>query len=106
VKLQYSNPATGGFPMPTIGAFVQLLPAGFRGRSYRATDGTVYSAVEGRGRTRVNDKVLEWEEKDVFVVPSWAKVQHETDGDAVLFSFSDRPAQKALGLWREQVPCE
>jgi gentisate 1,2-dioxygenase len=24
----------------------------------------------------------------------------------VLFSFSDRPAQKALGLWREQVPCE
>jgi len=24
----------------------------------------------------------------------------------VLFSFSDRPAQKALGLWREHSPCE
>ena len=23
---------------------------------------------------------------------------------AVLFSLSDRPAQQALGLWREQVP--
>jgi gentisate 1,2-dioxygenase len=23
-------------------------------------------------------------------------------GDAVLFSFSDRPAQQALGLWRER----
>jgi gentisate 1,2-dioxygenase len=23
--------------------------------------------------------------------------------DAVLFSFSDRPAQQALGLWREKV---
>jgi len=22
----------------------------------------------------------------------------------VLFSFSDRPVQKALGLWREEVP--
>jgi gentisate 1,2-dioxygenase len=33
-------------------------------------------------------------------------VQHEAEGDAVLFSFSDRPAQKALGLWREQAPCE
>jgi gentisate 1,2-dioxygenase len=25
------------------------------------------------------------------------------DEEAILFSFSDRPAQKALGLWREQA---
>jgi gentisate 1,2-dioxygenase len=106
IKLQYSNPATGGYPMPTIGAFVQLLPAGFRGQPYRSTDGTVFSVVEGHGRTRIGDKVFEWQEKDVLVAPSWSRVQHEADGDAILFSFSDRPAQKALGLWREQVPCE
>src|SRR5882757_3816177 len=46
-KMQYTNPATGGFAMPTIGAFIQLLPAGFAGASYRATDGTVYCVVEG-----------------------------------------------------------
>src|SRR6185503_2539418 len=92
LKLQYSNPATGGYPMPTIGAFVQLLPPGFRGQPYRSTDGTIYSVVEGRGRTRVDGTLLEWEEKDVFVAPSWSKVQHETDATAVLFSFSDRPA--------------
>src|SRR5437870_12048677 len=40
LKMQYSNPATGGYPMPTIGAFIQLLPAGFQGLPYRATDGT------------------------------------------------------------------
>jgi gentisate 1,2-dioxygenase len=106
LKLQYANPATGGYPMPTIGAFMQLLPAGFRGCPYRSTDGTVYSVVEGRGRSQVAGKLLEWEEKDTFVVPSWAAVRHETDVDAVLFSFSDRPAQKALGLWREEAPCE
>jgi gentisate 1,2-dioxygenase len=39
---------------------------------------------------------------DVFVVPSWAQVSHQAAGDAVLFSFSDRAAQKALGLWREE----
>jgi len=104
LKLQYANPATGGYPMPTIGAFMQLLPAGFRGTPYRSTDGTVYSVVEGRGRSHIAGKILEWEEKDTFVVPSWAAVRHETDADAVLFSFSDRPAQKALGLWREQAP--
>ena len=106
VKLQYSNPATGGYPMPTIGAFVQMLPADFRGQPYRSTDGTIYSVVEGSGRTRIDGRVFEWREKDVFVAPSWSRVQHEADGNAVLFSFSDRPAQKALGLWREQVPCQ
>jgi gentisate 1,2-dioxygenase len=106
IKMQYVNPATGGYPMPTIGAFAQFLPEGFRGQPCRNTDGTVYCAVEGRGRTRVNDNVFEWNESDIFVAPSWSRVQHEADADSVLFSFSDRPAQKALGLWREHAPCE
>jgi gentisate 1,2-dioxygenase len=106
LKLQYNNPATGGYPMPTIGAFIQLLPKGYRGKPYRSTDGTVYCAVEGRGRTRIDGKMFEWETQDVFVAPSWSRVEHEAGADAVLFSFSDRPAQRALGLWREQAPCE
>ncbi len=101
-KMQYVNPATGGYPMPTIGAFIQMLAKGFKGKPYRSTDGTIYSVVEGRGRSRVGEQVFEWEPKDIFVVPSWCTVAHEADEEAVLFSFSDRPAQKALGLWREE----
>ncbi|HET7539158.1 MAG TPA: gentisate 1,2-dioxygenase [Polyangiaceae bacterium] len=101
VKMQYNNPATGGYPMPTIAAYLQLLPQNFRGEGYRSTDGTVYSVVEGRGRSRVGDRVFDWSAKDVFVVPSWCPVAHEAAEDAVLFSFSDRPVQKALGIWRE-----
>jgi gentisate 1,2-dioxygenase len=103
VKMQYVNPATGGYPLPTIGAFLQLLPAGFQGRSYRATDATVYCVVEGRGRSQIGTTSFVWGARDVFVVPSWHAVSHEAQNDAVLFSFSDRPAQKALGLWREEV---
>jgi gentisate 1,2-dioxygenase len=102
-KMQYVNPATGTYPIPTIGAFVQLLPKAFRGQPYRSTDGTVFSVVEGKGRSRIGDHVYEWEPKDVFVVPSWCPVSHEADAEAVLFSYSDRPVQKALGFWREQV---
>ena len=105
IKMQYTNPATGGYPMPTMGAFVQWLPRRFRGAPYRSTDATVFCAVEGRGRTRIDDREFEWEAHDVFIAPAWSKVSHEAGGDAVLFSFSDRPAQKALGLWREQCPC-
>jgi gentisate 1,2-dioxygenase len=99
--------APRGYPMPTMSAFLQLLPAGFRGEPWRATDATVYCVVEGAGRSHIGDQgagdqTLEWREHDVFVVPSWQRASHETEREAVLFGFSDRAAQQALGLWREE----
>lgn len=102
IKLQYANPATGGYPMPTMGAYMQLLPAGFHGQSYRSTDATVYCVREGEGVTQIGDQRIAWKVGDVFVAPSWAVTSHRATARSVLFSFSDRPAQKALGLWREQ----
>jgi gentisate 1,2-dioxygenase len=45
--------------------------------------------------------LVEWGPKDIFVVPSWQPVTHETSEEAVLFSYSDRPVQEKLGLFRE-----
>jgi gentisate 1,2-dioxygenase len=104
VKMRYINPATGGYPMLTIGAFMQFLPQGFRGEAYRSTDATIYSVVEGTGSTTIAGTTFEWQPRDIFVVPSWAPVWHSAASDAVLFSMSDRPAQIALNLWREQAP--
>jgi gentisate 1,2-dioxygenase len=101
-KLRYVNPASGDYAMPTIGTFIQLLPQGFATRPYRATDGTVYVAVEGTGESRVGDRVFGWGARDIFVVPSWVPVSHRAADEAVLFSYSDRPVQQKLGLWREQ----
>jgi len=106
IKMQYVDPSTGGYPMAAIGAYMQLLPAGFRGNSYRGTDSTIYSVVEGQGRTRIGDITFDWKERDIFVIPSWYPASHESQTESVLFSFSDRPAQKALGLWREQAPID
>jgi gentisate 1,2-dioxygenase len=61
----------------------------------------VLVAVEGTGETIVGDTVFRWKPRDVFVVPSWHTHRHHPDGEAVLFSFSDRPVQEKLGLWRE-----
>jgi len=102
IKLQYVNPGTGGYPMPTIAAFLQLLPKGIATSPYRSTDATIFCAVEGRGTTHVGDEALAWGPRDIFVAPSWTAVSHTAIDEAVLFSFSDRPAQKSLGLWREQ----
>jgi len=102
-KMQYVNPVTGGWPMPTIAAFIQYLPKGFEGTNARSTDGTIYCVVEGRGRSIVGDATFEWGPHDIFVAPSWVPVRHEASTDAVLFSYSDRPVQQAVGLWREDT---
>ncbi|HWA39549.1 MAG TPA: gentisate 1,2-dioxygenase [Burkholderiales bacterium] len=101
-KMQFINPTTGGPAMPTIGAFIQLLPKGLRTQPCRSTDGTVYCVVEGTGRARIGGEAFEFGARDVFVVPSWHPLALEADAETVLFSFSDRPAQQALGLWREK----
>ena len=100
VKMQFINPASGGSAIPTMGTFMQLLPKGFKGNGERVTDGTIYNVVEGRGRTTIGERTFDWGPRDIFVAPSWLPVSHEADDDAVLFSYSDRPVQKALGLWR------
>lgn len=101
-KMQFVNPLSGGHAMPTIAAFIQLLPARFRSQPYRATDGTIYSVVEGSGSVIIGTERFTFEPRDTFVAPSWMPVRFETTGETVLFSFSDRPGQEAMGLWREQ----
>lgn len=101
LKLRYTNPVTGDYAMPTMGTFIQLLPKGFRTALYRSTDATVFVPIEGRGRSTIGDEVFEWQARDIFVVPSWKTVTHEASEEAVLFSYSDRPIQEKLDLWRE-----
>ena len=102
-KMQFVNPATGGYAMPTMATFVQLLPAGFAGRGYRSTDATVFHVIEGEGTAVVGEQRIGFSARDTFVVPAWQPYRFEARGDAVLFSFSDRPVQRALDLWREEL---
>ena len=101
-RVRYSNPITGGWALPTMGAHLALLPQNFKGEGYRSTDGTIFVCVEGEGATTVDGATLEWRQNDVFVVPPWKRYAHTATKESVLFSISDRPAQEALGVWREE----
>lgn len=101
-KLRYVNPATGASPMPTMAAFTQWIPAGFETRGVRGTDGTIHVCLEGDGEAEIDGRTFSFAENDVFVVPSWHALKLRAGRDALLFSFSDRPIQQALGLWREE----
>ena len=106
VKLRYVNPLTGGSPMPTMQTFMQRLPAGFAGRPWRQTDGAVYSVVEGEGVAVVEGggqtQKFAFSPRDHFVVPSWHTARFSSERGCVLFSYSDRPVQEALGSHHEE----
>jgi gentisate 1,2-dioxygenase len=105
-KLRYVNPHTGGSPMPTMQTFMQRLPAGFAGLPYRQTDGAVFSVVEGSGRAVIashhGSYAFDFAPRDHFVIPSWHTLRLFSSAGCVLFSFSDRPVQLALGIHREE----
>ena len=101
-RVRYLDPRTGMDPLPTIAAHLSELPSGFNGESYRSSDGVVFAAVRGSGRTVLEHTSVDWTENDIFTVPTWTPYHHVASADAVLFSFSDRAAQERLDCWREQ----
>jgi gentisate 1,2-dioxygenase len=103
VILDYVNPLTGGPTLPTMAASLQLLRKDERMRAHRHTSSSVYHVAEGRGLSIVGGREFVWEEGDTFVVPSWTWHEHASaGGEAVLFSYNDRPIIDAFGLFREE----
>ncbi|HUC62428.1 MAG TPA: cupin domain-containing protein [Alphaproteobacteria bacterium] len=105
IILEYTNPANGEAVTTTMSFQVQLLRPGERTQAHRQTSSTAYCCIEGSGTTTVGDRVFEWGPNDMFVIPSWAPHAHangSTAKDAILYSVSDIPALKRLGLYREE----
>jgi gentisate 1,2-dioxygenase len=100
--LEFLNPANGGSIMPTISAHVRLLPAGFDSRDRRATDGTIFVVVEGRGAAVIDGEEISLNPRDILVVPSWKISSFHAKSQLVLFAYSDKACQEKLNLYREE----
>jgi gentisate 1,2-dioxygenase len=98
---EYRNPLTGGSVMPTMGAQLELISS--KSKFKRNTGSSIFQVASGHGWSEVGDRKFEWEEKDIFVVPSWTRYRHGASSEAVLFSFNDFPAMRALALYREEA---
>jgi gentisate 1,2-dioxygenase len=90
--------------MTTIQCAVQLLPAKQETETHRHTSTVMYHVFRGSGATQIGEQRFEWRQGDTFVVPLWYDHRHMNlaADDAILFSMSDAPALKALGLYREE----
>jgi gentisate 1,2-dioxygenase len=98
--LDYVDPVTGGYTMPTIACRLHGLPIGISTRRQRETSSRIYHVVRGTGSTVAGVKTLNWLPGDAFVVPGWCWSEHRASDDAVLFEMSDEPVLRATSLYR------
>jgi gentisate 1,2-dioxygenase len=104
--MHYTNPVTGGHVMATMGASMQLLRRGFTGKAHRHTGSFLYQVAKGKGYSVINGQRFDWQERDIFCVPSWAWHEHanaSSSEDACLFCFNDLPVMEKLALYAEQA---
>jgi gentisate 1,2-dioxygenase len=103
VKLRFANPANGKYPFPTMAAFMQFLPKGFEGKPWRTTENIVFNVSEGSGVVVIAGNRFAFSPHDIFVAPSWCDFAFHAHEDCVIFSYSDRAAQEAMGFHRDEA---
>ncbi|MTD52547.1 cupin domain-containing protein [Amycolatopsis pithecellobii] len=101
VSLEYINPVTGAGVLPTIGCYAHRIAARRPTVPRREVGSSVFVVYRGSGKSIIDGVEFAWGEGDVFVVPSWACVEHHANVESDLFSITDQPVIKALGLYRE-----
>ncbi|WP_408007963.1 cupin domain-containing protein [Pseudalkalibacillus sp. A8] len=103
LAVEYINPSNGKDANNRIGARMQMLPAGFKGKAHRHVHSNVYHVFKGKGHTVMNGIKFEWSEGDFFVIPSWVWHEHVNESeteDACLFSTNDLPIMEAFDFER------
>jgi len=103
VTITYENPLTGGSALATITCQMTRLYPGAPTAPRRQTGGQINVVFKGAGRSVIQGTEFSWSPGDVFVVPSWAAVEHEASDTADLFVASNRAVLEALNLYREDV---
>jgi gentisate 1,2-dioxygenase len=100
VAVRFSDPTTGRDIMPTLRAEMHRLRPRRRSATTRTVGSSIWVAYRGSGHSVINGERFDWSTGDIFVVPSWAALDHEATETADLFMMSDAPVLEALALAR------
>jgi gentisate 1,2-dioxygenase len=89
--------------MRTVALHVQQMPAGFVSARSRTTANSVFTVLQGSGRTEADGTTIAWTRGDVVAIPAWRPYLHVVSEDAYLVRASDEPLMSALGLLRTET---
>jgi len=104
IKMQFTNPVTGGPVFATLDYCAQLLRPGEELLLKRETCSTFIVVMEGSGFTEIGGKRFDWEKNDIMAVPNFLWRRHVNTGknDAILYTVSDAAILRAIGQYRSQ----
>jgi gentisate 1,2-dioxygenase len=103
VKVEYVDPETGASVLPTMACAVHRIRAGQRSAPERRAGNAIYVVFQGSGSSVIEGEQFNWSPGDMFVVPSWAAVEHAAEVEGDLFVVTDEPVLRALGIARREV---
>lgn len=90
--------------IPTLGISYLQLPEGAVTASGRTTASRIFAVVQGNGRARLGEVLVDWARGDLFCVPSWRAFQIAAASDALILEVSDEPTLRLLGFFRSEPP--
>lgn len=102
VSIEFVNPTNGKSVMPTMGCEMHRIVPGGHSRPYRKVGNSIFVVFQGTGYSVINGQRFDWSRGDMFVVPSWAIVEHCSTEPADLFAVTDKPILQALELFRDE----
>jgi gentisate 1,2-dioxygenase len=104
LMVEYVDPTTAQPIYKTVTFFMQMLRPGERTLPLKQSASLICAPFEGRGRSIIGEKQVDWESFDTFVVPGGTWCEHVNLSDtapAILFVASDEPTLKALAFYQK-----
>ena len=92
--MRYANPIDGGYVYPTIAVLSSNGCRSVFRPDLSQHRGSVFNVVEGSGSAISAMWTLHSSRMTLLVVPPWTPYHLETDGECVLFSYSDSRRRK------------
>ena len=77
--------------------FIRIL-AGERLETRPNATSEVYYVIRGRGRSRLREGELPWQEGDFFALPAGSRAEHHAEADAAFYWVHDEPLLRYLGV--------
>ncbi|MDP6173082.1 MAG: cupin domain-containing protein [Rhodospirillales bacterium] len=86
--------------MPTLGVYVMRLDGGTTTRPYRTNANVSFCVMGGSGTSIIGDEKIDWRHGDIFVAPTWNRIEHRPAEDSQILSMTDEPLLRFAKYYR------
>ena len=101
-EVDYVNPENGKDVLPTMGFTAILILKSKSLKPTKNSTSSVFHIVKGKGKSKINDQVINWKNKDTFSAPVFSKIEHFAEDDSYIIKIHDKPLQEKIGYYEER----